>query len=83
MEGEAAEAQEQLSEMGLLVSELRGSLANREKEITTLQTRYTHIHTVLTQRLQNTSPSNHFLCVFVCALGWRKRVFDVLKHSGL
>lgn len=39
MEGEAAEAQEQLAEMGLIVTELRGSLANREKEITTLQTR--------------------------------------------
>lgn len=45
MEGEAAEAQEQLSEMGLLVTELRGSLANREKEITTLQTRYAHMNT--------------------------------------
>lgn len=51
MEGEAAEAQEQLTDLGLLVSELRSSLSNREKEITTLQTRYirtdTYIHTYI------------------------------------
>jgi len=38
------EAQEQLSDLSLLVTELRGSLSQREKEITTLQTRYTHKH---------------------------------------
>ena len=39
MEGEAQEAQEQLSDLGLLAAELRGSLAQKEKEITTLQGR--------------------------------------------
>lgn len=39
MENEAVEAQEQLSELGLLSAELRGSLTQREKEITTLQGR--------------------------------------------
>uniref|UniRef100_A0A8C2K2R9 Myosin, heavy chain 14, non-muscle n=1 Tax=Cyprinus carpio TaxID=7962 RepID=A0A8C2K2R9_CYPCA len=37
MEGEAVEAQEQLSDLSLLVTELRGSVSQREKEITTLQ----------------------------------------------
>ncbi len=44
MEGEALEAQEQLSDLSLLVTELRGSVSQREKEITTLQTRYMHKH---------------------------------------
>lgn len=39
MEGEAVEAQEQLSDLGLLSAELRGTLAQREKDITTLQGR--------------------------------------------
>lgn len=64
MESEAAEAQEQLSEMGLIVTELRGSLATREKEITTLQTRYTHIQTHSLHRVCWT----HYLLLifFVC-----------------
>lgn len=33
------EAQEQLSDLGMLSSELRGSLAQKEKEITSLQGR--------------------------------------------
>ena len=37
METESAEAQEQLSDIGMLSSELRGSLAQKEKEITSLQ----------------------------------------------
>ena len=40
MENESAEAQEQLSDMGMLSSELRGSLAQKEKEITSLQGRW-------------------------------------------
>uniref|UniRef100_A0A8C5AZD2 Myosin, heavy chain 14, non-muscle n=1 Tax=Gadus morhua TaxID=8049 RepID=A0A8C5AZD2_GADMO len=36
METESAEAQEQLSDIGMLSSELRGSLAQKEKEITSL-----------------------------------------------
>jgi hypothetical protein len=39
MEGEAVEAQEQLSDLGLMSAELRGTLAQREKDITTLQGR--------------------------------------------
>lgn len=39
MESESVDAQEQLSDMGMLVSELRGSLSQKEKEITTLQGR--------------------------------------------
>ena len=39
MENESVEAQEQLSDLGMLVGELRGSLAQKEKEITTLQGR--------------------------------------------
>ena len=37
MESELVEAQEQLSDLGMLSTELRGSLAQKEKEITTLQ----------------------------------------------
>uniref|UniRef100_A0A3Q3EWP1 Myosin-10-like n=1 Tax=Kryptolebias marmoratus TaxID=37003 RepID=A0A3Q3EWP1_KRYMA len=36
MENESLEAQEQLSDLGMLSSELRGTLAQKEKEITTL-----------------------------------------------
>lgn len=39
MENEAVEAQEQLSDLGMLSAELRGSLAQKEKEITTMQGR--------------------------------------------
>lgn len=39
VESEAMEAQEQLSDLGMLSSELRGSLAQKEKEITSLQGR--------------------------------------------
>lgn len=39
MESESVEAQEQLSDLGMLSAELRGSLAQKEKEITTLQGR--------------------------------------------
>lgn len=39
MENEAQEAQEQLSDLGMLSAELRGSLAQKEKEITTMQGR--------------------------------------------
>lgn len=39
MESESADAQEQLSDLGLMTTELRGSLAQKEKEITTLQGR--------------------------------------------
>uniref|UniRef100_A0A672P0C2 Myosin-10-like n=1 Tax=Sinocyclocheilus grahami TaxID=75366 RepID=A0A672P0C2_SINGR len=52
MEGEAVEAQEQLSDQSLLVTELRGSLSQREKEITTLQTRYMHKHKSILYTLQ-------------------------------
>lgn len=41
MEAEAVEAQEQMSDLSLLSTELRNGLSQREKEITTLQTRYT------------------------------------------
>lgn len=37
------EAQEQMSDLSLLSTELRNSLSQREKEITTLQTRYTQM----------------------------------------
>lgn len=40
MESESLEAQEQLSELGMLSAELRGTLAQKEKEITTLQGRW-------------------------------------------
>lgn len=39
MENESQEAQDQLSDLGMLSAELRGSLAQKEKEITTLQGR--------------------------------------------
>lgn len=39
MENDSVEAQEQLSDLGMLSAELRGSLAQKEKEITTLQGR--------------------------------------------
>lgn len=39
MENDSVEAQEQLSDLGMLVADLRGSLTQREKEITTLQGR--------------------------------------------
>lgn len=39
MENESAEAQEQLSDLGMLSAELRGSLSQKEKEITILQGR--------------------------------------------
>lgn len=39
MENESVDAQEQLSDLGLLTSELRGTLSQKEKEITTLQGR--------------------------------------------
>lgn len=39
MENESVEAQEQLSDLGMLAAELRGSLAQKEKEITILQGR--------------------------------------------
>lgn len=39
MESESVEAQEQLSDLGMLAAELRGSLSQKEKEITTLQGR--------------------------------------------
>lgn len=39
LEGESVEAQEQLSDLGVMTAELRGSLAQKEKEITTLQGR--------------------------------------------
>lgn len=39
MESESVEAQEQLSDLGMLAAELKGSLAQKEKEITTLQGR--------------------------------------------
>lgn len=39
MENDSVDAQEQLSDMGMLCAELRGSLAQKEKEITTLQGR--------------------------------------------
>ncbi|KAG7272402.1 hypothetical protein CRUP_035597 [Coryphaenoides rupestris] len=39
MENESVEAQEQLSDLGMLSSDLRGSLAQKEKEITSLQGR--------------------------------------------
>lgn len=39
MESESVEAQEQLADLGMLGAELRGSLAQKEKEITTLQGR--------------------------------------------
>uniref|UniRef100_A0A672P0E3 Myosin-10-like n=1 Tax=Sinocyclocheilus grahami TaxID=75366 RepID=A0A672P0E3_SINGR len=55
MEGEAVEAQEQLSDQSLLVTELRGSLSQREKEITTLQTRYMHKHKALREAMSQVS----------------------------
>lgn len=39
MESESVEAQEQLSDLGMMSAELRGSLGQKEKEITTLQGR--------------------------------------------
>lgn len=39
MENEAVEAQEQLSDLGMLSAELRGSLSQKEKEITVMQGR--------------------------------------------
>lgn len=39
MESESVEAQEQLSDLGMLAAELRGSLSQKEKEITILQGR--------------------------------------------
>lgn len=39
MENESVETQEQLSDLGMLTADLRGSLAQKEKEITTLQGR--------------------------------------------
>lgn len=39
MESESVEAQEQLSDLGMVAAELRGSLAQKEKEITILQGR--------------------------------------------
>lgn len=39
MENEAVDAQDQLSDLGMLLADLRGSLAQKEKEITTLQGR--------------------------------------------
>lgn len=39
MENDSVEAQEQLADLGMLSAELRGSLAQKEKEITTLQGR--------------------------------------------
>uniref|UniRef100_A0A673HYB4 Myosin-10-like n=1 Tax=Sinocyclocheilus rhinocerous TaxID=307959 RepID=A0A673HYB4_9TELE len=55
MEGEAVEAQEQLSDQSLLVTELRGNLSQREKEITTLQTRYMHKHKALREAMSQVS----------------------------
>lgn len=39
METESVDTQEQLSDLGVLVGELRGSMTQKEKEITTLQGR--------------------------------------------
>ncbi|XP_063055270.1 myosin-10 isoform X2 [Engraulis encrasicolus] len=39
MEGESVEAQEQLTDLSILVGELRGSLAQKEKDITIIQAR--------------------------------------------
>ncbi len=39
MENESVETQEQLSDLGMLAGELRGSLSQKEKEITILQGR--------------------------------------------
>jgi len=39
MENDSVDAQEQLSDLGMLSAELRGSLAQKEKEITILQGR--------------------------------------------
>lgn len=39
MENESADAQEQLSDLGLMTAELRGTLSQKEKEITVLQAR--------------------------------------------
>uniref|UniRef100_A0A671P0C7 Myosin-10-like n=1 Tax=Sinocyclocheilus anshuiensis TaxID=1608454 RepID=A0A671P0C7_9TELE len=55
MEGEAVEAQEQLSDLSLLVTELRGSVNQREKEITTLQSRYMHKHKALREAMSQVS----------------------------
>uniref|UniRef100_A0A8C1NEV8 Myosin, heavy chain 14, non-muscle n=1 Tax=Cyprinus carpio TaxID=7962 RepID=A0A8C1NEV8_CYPCA len=55
MEGEAVEAQEQLSDLSLLVTELRGSVSQREKEITTLQSRYMHKHKALREAMSQVS----------------------------
>lgn len=39
MENESADTQEQLSDLGLITAELRGSLSQKEKEISSLQSR--------------------------------------------
>lgn len=39
MENEAVDTQDQLSDLGMLLADLRASLAQKEKEITTLQGR--------------------------------------------
>lgn len=39
MENEAVDAQDQLSDLGMVLADLRGSLAQKEKEISTLQGR--------------------------------------------
>lgn len=39
MENESADAQEQLSDLGLITAELRGTLSQKEKEISSLQSR--------------------------------------------
>lgn len=39
MENEAVDAQDQLADLGMVLADLRGSLAQKEKEITTLQGR--------------------------------------------
>lgn len=39
MENEAVDAQDQLSDLGMMLADLRGSLAQKEKEIATLQGR--------------------------------------------
>lgn len=40
MENEAVDAQDQLSDLGMVLADLRGSLAQKEKDITTLQGRW-------------------------------------------
>uniref|UniRef100_H3CRL6 Myosin, heavy chain 14, non-muscle n=1 Tax=Tetraodon nigroviridis TaxID=99883 RepID=H3CRL6_TETNG len=40
MENEAVDAQDQLSDLGMMLADLKGSLAQKEKEIATLQSRW-------------------------------------------